>query len=326
MSDPEAPPEVRGGPIWRQGPDAPPPAPPGPPGTVPTPPTQFQGATDPTGREDELYRPSFARDSGSPVPHMVASFVLMAAAWWGLRWSTLTLGATDPVRTSEWWTSVNAVLLPSEDVRFASYSETRMWVALALLLAAAAAIIWWIGRIGSNLRPGQQPFGVILPFLAFPAWWLLPLTIGITSDPSRSRSDLLVRYLVAFGILFAQFLLLRWPTLNRIWRAGGLPYDPVSIVLWLPMMIPWSMFLCSTIFSLLAAGSAGDVNDSAWQPTEAMLDWARTLTRASGVGLLVLLVVVTIVQHRGVAGDRAALEASRQASREGRVPLLPPGV
>jgi hypothetical protein len=187
-------------------------------------------------------------------------------------------------------------------------------------------LIWWIGRIGTNLRPGQQPFGTFLPFLAFPAWWLLPLTVGITSEPSRSRADLLVRYLVAFAILFAQFLLVRWPTLNRIWRAGRLPFDPASILLWLPMMIPWMMFLSSTVFSLLAAGERGDLSDSAWQPTDAMLDWARGLTRASSIGLLILLIVVTAVQHRGVAADRAALEASRRASRDNRLPLLPPGV
>jgi hypothetical protein len=255
---------------------------------------------------------------------MVGAIVLMIVAWWGMRWSTLTAGATDPVRTSEWWTNITAVLLPSENVRFASYSQTRMWVALALLLLAATAIVLWIGKIGSNVR--QQPFGSFLPIVAFPAWWLLPLSLGITTDATRSRGDLLVRYLVALGILVVQFLLLRWPTLNRIWRAGRMPYDLASILLWLPMMVPWLMLFASRAWTLLAMGESEDLSKSAWLPTPAMADWAQALTRVTSVGILVLLVVVTVLQHLGLSKDRAALEASRQRARDERPPLLPPGV
>jgi len=321
MSDAEPPVEVQGGPSWSRNasaavssnPDA------------PAPPVRALGERERSDLDEELYHPRYSRNSGTALPYLVASFVLMAAAWWAMRWSTVTAAAPDPVRSSEWWTNITSVLLPGEDFRFASYSYPRMWTALALLMTAAAAIFLWIGRIGSNLRSSQQPFGSVLPLLTFPAWWLLPITIGITTDSDRSREDLLVRFLLAFGMLFAQFLLLRWPLLNRIWRAGQLPHDLGSIALWLPMMIPWSMLFLANAFTLLTVGDDGSVADSSWRPTPAMADWARWTTRATSLALLGLLVVVTITQHVGLARDRATAEASRERSRAERLPLLPPG-
>jgi hypothetical protein len=300
--------------------------PPAPPiGGVAGPPTAFVGSTDRTVLDEELYHPRYSRGSGSAVPYMAGALVLMLAAWWAMVWSTPTASATDPVRSSEWWTNITAVLLPAEDVRLASYSQTRMWVALVLLVLAATAIVLWIGRIGSNIRQGHRPFGAFVAIVAFPAWWILPLSIGITAGGGRSRGDLVVRFLTAFGILFAQFLLMRWPTLNRIWRAGQLPYDPASILLWLPMMIPWMMFFASSAFSLIVLEKGDLPSDSIWRPTPAMLDWARATTRVTSVGIVILLVVVTVVQHIGLAKDRAALDASRERSRQDRMPLLPPG-
>lgn len=325
MTDGEAPTEARGGPSWRRHETLGAPAPASPPNAPPGVRSPAAVTLDASPDDDELYHPRYSRNSGTALPYLVVAFVLMGAAWWGMRWSTLKPGAPDPVRTSEWWTNITAVLLPGEDIRFASYSQSRMWIALSLLLLAAAAVMAWIGRIGTNLRTNQQPFGSVLPAITFPAWWILPISIGITTDSDRSRQDLLVRFLLAFGALFAQFLLLRWPLLNRIWRAGRLPYDLASIVLWLPMMVAWSMYLCSTIFTLLAIGEDGSYADSAWRPTPAMVDWARYLTRATGVGILVLLVVVTIAQHIGLAKDRVAADASRERSRAERLPLLPPG-
>ncbi|MCU1369360.1 MAG: hypothetical protein JWO77_554 [Ilumatobacteraceae bacterium] len=340
MSDPEIPAPTRGGPIWSQGsatgtPVVPPPPPPpsgphGSPGSMPltaaSPPIYAPGATGPAGVEDEPYQPRYARDSGSPLPYMAGSLVLLVLAWLGMRWSAPSAGAGDPVRSSEWWINITAVLLPAEDVRVGAYSETRMWISLALLVLAATAVILWIGRIGSNLRAGQQPFGSFLPIVVFPAWWLLPVTLGITSDGGRSRGDLLVRFLTALAILVIQFLLLRWPLLNRIWRAGALPYDLASILLWLPMMIPWVMLFGSNAYTLLVAGENGRLSDSSWQPTPAMGDWAQGMTRLTSVAILVLLVVVSVIQHGGVAEDRADLEASRARSRSSRMPLLPPGI
>lgn len=320
MADDEVPAGDSGGPSWLQG---------GPrrlasPAAVlaEPPPTQFKGAIGAKpGSSEDLFSARYSRNGITPIPFMIVSFVAMGAAWWAIDWSEIAPGATDPVRSSEWWINVTSVLLPGEDLRAGSYSTFRMAVALGLLVFAAIVLALWIGRIGSNVRSGHAPFGAFLPIVAFPAWWLLPVTIGITGDASRSRSDIMLRYLVAFAILFTQFLIVRWPTLNRIWRAGHLRYDLASIILWLPMMIPWSMIFLSTAFTYLAIGEDGKVSDSTWRPTEGMLDWARWLTRASGIGLLILLVVVTILQHIGMEKDKADDNADRAQPIAVRIPV-----
>ncbi len=257
----------------------------------------------------------YLRTAVSPLAAMAAAVVAIAAAAWAVDWSKLAPGATDPVLSSEWWLNITSVLLPGEPLRASSFSQSRMWVALSLLMLAAAVLSAWVGRIGRNLRGNEAPFGAVLPLLAFPAWWMLPITLGTTDNVDRSRADFLLRYLVAFGILFTQFLILRWPLLNRIWRAGRLRYDLASIILWLPMMIPWSMIFLSTSFTYLSVGNDGDPADSPWVTTVTMYDWARNVTRATNLGIFVLLVVVTVAQHIGIHRDRAE-ERDRRAARE----------
>src|SRR4051812_8572887 len=185
------------------------------------------GATP--GSSNELFAARYSRAGSSPIPYLMVSLAAMGGAAWALDRAELVPGATDPVRGSGWWTNTTAVLLPGEQLHLTAYSEGRMWLALGLLVLAAVLVAVWIGRIGRNLHAGHEPFGAFLPILAFPAWWILPVTLGITDAAPRTHADVLIRYLVAFGMLVTQFLLLRWPMLNRIWRAGRLPYDAVSI-------------------------------------------------------------------------------------------------
>jgi len=303
-----------GGPGPRQGPLGPRPNLASPAAVAPMLDTQYVlGATTASSPEDLLHV-RYARHGVTPIPWMVASAVMIAASVWAVRWSEFERGAPDPVTSSEWWVSTYSVLLPAHDLRLGSYSQFRMWVTLAVLVGTAAVLAAWIGRIGRNLRSNAAPFGSVLAIIAFPAWWVLPLTIGSTDVGVRSRGDLLVRALIAFGLLFAQFLLMRWPLVNRIWRAGHLPYDLASIVLWLPMLIPWSLYLLSTSYTLMVTGKGDDPRDSAWQPTSTMIDWARNLTHATEVGMLLLLVVVTAAQHIGLRKDRAEEQARRDAS------------
>jgi hypothetical protein len=268
------------------------------------------GATP--GSSNELFAARYSRTGASPIPYLVLSLAAMGGAAWALDRAELVPGATDPVRGSGWWTNTTAVLLPGEDLRLTAYSASRMWLALALLVLAAVLVALWIGRIGRNVHSGQEPFGSVLPVLTFPAWWILPITLGITDTSPRTHADVLLRYLVAFGILLSQFLLLRWPVLNRIWRAGRLPFDAASILLWLPNLIPWALLFLSTSYTYLVIGAEGVPDDSAWYPTSSMVDWSRWTSRASGVALIVLLVVVSVIQHIGMRQDRAA-DAARRA-------------
>ena len=309
----EAPVAPRGGPSWMQGG-------PGavrrPPSVVSSaPPTVYVGETGShgprPGSADELFTARFSRTGRSPIPYGAVALVAAAVAWWAVaqaRWDASAPGR--PVR-SEWWVNVTAVLLPGQDISLRLYSEQRMWIAIGALVATAVLWAVWIGRIGGNVRQGHGPFGAALPLVALPAWWLLPLALGDTTVAAGSRSELMLRYLIAFAVLFAQFLLLRWPTLNRIWRAGHLPYDLASIVLWLPMMIPWMMIFASNAFTLLAIGDDGDPADSVWLPTRAMVDWAQWTTRLTGIGIVALLVVVSVVQHQGLAADRRRDDEAR---------------
>lgn len=325
MSDQGVPSEPRRGPLWSRG-SAPSAATASPSPEPAASPANFNGATDPTGLRDEMYHPRYSLNAHSAVPYMIVTIALGAAAWWAMIWSEPTRSAPDPVRSSEWWTNVNAVLLPAEEIRYASYSASRMWITIGLLIVTAIAVAVWIGRIGTNLRTVDQPFGSFLPILTFPAWWLLPISIGLTGGAPRSRGDVMLRFLTAAGILIVQCLLLRWPTLNRLWRAGRLPYDMASVLLWLPMMIPWLMIFGSNVFSVLTVGEDESLRESSWQPTETMADWARAGTRVTSVAILGLLIVVTIVQHLALSRDRAAIRASKEQVRDARLPLLPPGV
>lgn len=308
MSDSEVPPGPGGGPRFLHGGVPPTMAPPA---VVAAPPTAMRPPERAERASDHLFEDRYARNGVSPLPHMVVALVLVVAAGAVLRWARWDSSAPGRPHTSEWWTNITALLAPGEDLGTYAYSAGRMWIALALLIVAALAVAVWIGRIGANLRQGHSPFGSFLPIATFPAWWLLPVTINATASETRSRADLLTRFLVALALLIAQFMLLRWPLLNRIWRAGRLPYDLASIVLWLPMMIPWAMLFSSTSWTLIQAGDHGALSDSSWQPTPAMSDWALWLTRASGVAIVALLVVVSARQHTGLAQDKADDAAAR---------------
>ena len=81
------------------------------------------------------------------------------------------------------------------------------------------------------------------------------------------------------------------------------------------MMIPWSMLLLSTSLTLLVTGDGDDPADSTWRPTEAMADWARNVTRATEVGVLLVLIAVSVSQHLGIMKDRKE-ERDRRAAAD----------
>jgi hypothetical protein len=252
----------------------------------------------------------YARAAISPLPFLAFAAAAAVGAWVALHQVAPT-GDEVGKPASAWFYNVTQLVAPWERIDLRVSSSTAEWVATGLLCLAAVAVVGWIARIGQNVRSGALPFGLAMPLLAFPAWWVLPVTLGSRSVENRTFLDMLSRYSFALIILLAQFVLIRWPGLNRLWRAGRLRYDYLSLALWVPMAIPWFMFLGSYTFSLASTGEDGTFSDSNWLPTHNMEVWATWTSRACSIGTVVLLVAVSVIQHLGIRQDRADDAAAR---------------
>jgi hypothetical protein len=252
----------------------------------------------------------YARAAVSPLPFLGVAAAAAVAAWVALHQVAPT-GEEVGRPASAWFYNTSQLVAPWERIDLRVSSSTAEWVATGLLALGAVAVVAWIARVGQNVRSGAMPFGLAMPLLAFPAWWMLPLTLGSRDIGNRSFLDMLSRFSFALVILLAQFVLIRWPGLNRLWRAGRLRYDYLSMALWLPMAVPWFMFLASYTLSLASTGEDGRLADSSWLPTHNMQVWATWTSRACSIGTLVLLVVVSVIQHLGIRRDRAEDAAAR---------------
>lgn len=275
------------------------------------------------GLEAERVRPpklSYSRHAITPLPYAGAALAAVVALLVADRWATSGTfsGNRDSIKTLNqvWFTVDNLLLAQLDDVSLLR-STTKGAVVLVLAGIVAGSIALWVARLGRNLPLGESSFGVGFALLALPAWWTFPMTVGLFENPSTTRIDALMRLGLAAAILSAQFLLLRWALLNKIWRSGRLPGDLGAIVLWLPELIPWMLFLGSSIFTLAGTGD-GEAPPTAWRPTPAMVDWGQALSKASAVGILVLLVVVSVRQHLGMIEDRRRDQEARDADRRNR--------
>lgn len=247
---------------------------------------------------------TYLHQAGSPLPYLAASIVSLASAWVMFSWNQGLEQARSP---GNLWSYSTAVLLPYE----ALPGSNDVWsnrLTLAVAVGAALILLLWIGRIGRNVRgPG---FGFSLGLLALPAWFTLPLTIGLENEIDRGYGVFILRTALALMLLIGQYALLRATLLRRVWSASQLPRPGVATLLWLPALVPQAMFLGSGLFTLLAVGEDGS-GRSGWTPTSTMVEVGRWADRASGVAILMLLVVVSVRQHEGIAADRAADAAYR---------------
>jgi hypothetical protein len=251
----------------------------------------------------------YARNAVSPLPFAAVALAAGAAAW--IAYVRVQPGPGESGKlASGWWYNTSQLVVPWDFLPWDNFqghvtSSTAEWVSTSLFAIAILATIGWIARIGQNVRAGGLPFGVSMPLLAFPAWWILPFTIGSRNLSNRTFLDNLSRFSLCLAILLAQFVLIRWPGLNRTWRAGRLRWDYLSMGLWLPMAVPWFMLFGSFTFSLASTGEDGTFADSNWLPTHNMEVWATWTSRACSIGVVVLLIVVSVLQDRGIRQDRA---------------------
>jgi hypothetical protein len=268
-------------------------------------------------------RTRYSRYAKTPLPYAALALtsvgVLLALVRWG---SSGEIRPGEPeVLTdlnSAWW-SVSQLLLPHDTTPLLVTVE-RAAIVLAASAVTLALVLLWVGKVGRNVVPGEGAFGSWLALAALPAWWILPLTLGTYGSSSiDTRLDLLLRTGTALIIFAVQFLLLRWPLHNRTWRAGHLPGDLASLALWVVEMVPWGMFLASAMFQLVAAGERLS-RDVAWEPTPAMVDWGTATSLGSLVAIAILLIVVSVRQHQGIALDRQEDAEAREAARALRMP------
>ena len=163
--------------------------------------------------ERAVRQPATRGPAPRPLPYLVLSLAAMGGAAWALDWAELVPGATDPVRGSGWWTNVDPVLLPGEDLHLTAYSASRMWLALGLLVLAAVLIgaLDRAHRSQPALRAAAVRFGPAASWRSRPGGSCRSRSASPTRGPARPTPMCMLRYLVAFGILLTQFLLLRWP-------------------------------------------------------------------------------------------------------------------
>ena len=244
--------------------------------------------------------PRFSRFGRSPLPAMGAAALAEAVAWGAFRWmedGTVTGEDAPPRRLSRtFW----IVLAQAEDVVPSSHG-TRSWLAMALAVVAAVALFAWIRRVGQNSRREAEQFGALLALVALPQWFWLPLVLP--DGNATDRSDALLRYSFTLLFMLAQVGVARSVFVNRLWKAGLLRGEALAALLWVPMLVAYGWLLGAWCFTLVEVGDDG-LGRSAWRPTERHEDLALWTGRASYLGILALLVVVSIRQHVGLQRDR----------------------
>ena len=85
-----------------------------------------------------------------------------------------------------------------------------------------------------------------------------------------------------------------------------LPLPLLSILTWLPMLAGWTVLLVMDMWNFLELQDGGP-RAVEHRATQTHVDWAGRLNRASWVSLVVLVLVVTVAQHVGIARDHRDL-------------------
>lgn len=245
----------------------------------------------------------FASTARTPLPEMVGSVIVMGATFGIIRWA-LT-GVSQPSRglSVTWWDVVTAFTLQDRRLGINGTDGARLWWAGGAMLLSLLVLIAWTRRIGVNNRSSDRYFGAVLPFLALPGWWILPLITPVGRGVDRTES--ITRVAIVVLLLMSQALFTRWIFVHKVWRSGDLPVDPAALFLWVPMLVAGVWYYGSALWTIVARGENGRGHPG-WQPTETMeraLSWA---IRGTGIALLVVLIAVSVVQHLGIRRDRIA--------------------
>lgn len=262
--------------------------------------------------------PDYSRHAVRPLPYAVVSLVslvaLVIAAAWASRGGRRAGEGDTLEHLNGIWYSLSNLLLPQART-FLPVGVVEAVVVLVVAAIAISATAAWVGRLGRNVAMGQASFGAGLALLGLPAWWTLPLTAGTFHQGPAIRLDELMRLGTALVALTLQLLVFRWSLVNKIWRAGRIPGDLAALLLWIPELIPWGMYLGSTMVATIDDRGAAQ---AAWRPTPAMADWGYATSLVTMIAIFVLLAVVTVRQQLGIAADRRRDAEAREAAKQSR--------
>ena len=254
--------------------------------------------------------PRFSRFGHSPLPHLAFAAFTSVVAWGVIRWMIQGKGGTGQGPPHRLAGIVWAVVLQAAEFNPPG-TGNRVWAGIVAVIVALLAVIAWARRVGQNARHDKDQFGVLLAVCTVPLWFWLPVVLPdraptnlVDALLSGTRSDALLRD--SFTLIFMVVLvgIGRFVLVHRIWKAGNLPFEILATLLWLPMLAAYCWLIAATCFSLVQMGDDGDLSKSRWRPTELHAQLATQTGRLSYIGIVVLLVVVSFIQHLGLARDR----------------------
>ncbi len=245
----------------------------------------------------------YSSTARTPLPEMVAAVAVMASTFFIIRWALTDVSNPSVGPSTTWWDLVTASILQDRRLSIVDTDGGRVWWAVGAMILSLLVLVLWSRRIGVNNRASGRYFGAVLPLLALPGWWILPLIVPEGRSPDRNEA--ITRLAITVLVLVSQALFTRWVFVHKVWRSGELPFEPAALLLWVPLAVAGAWFYGAQLWTIVAQGADGR-GHSGWRPTETMQRGVSWATRGTGIALLVVLIAVTVVQHAGIRRDRRA--------------------
>ncbi|MGN6692640.1 MAG: hypothetical protein ACTHN0_00545 [Aquihabitans sp.] len=181
-------------------------------------------------------------------------------------------------------------------------------IVFVLALAVFVLVLLWLRQIGVN---GGQ-FGGGLVFLAMLPWEALPF---VGSSTMTSLGSMQARSVAALLATVVVVLLIRRPLIVGVWRAGHLPAPVLAEILWMLTFLGSVLFAGARAMAYLnpIEHSTAYYTSYSIEPNAGAVLVALFCSVVAGVGWLVTLLVVTIVQHVDISDARRKLREQRAA-------------
>lgn len=252
---------------------------------------------------------TFVASAKSPAPYAAVAAVLVAASVF------VTRSITDD-KAREWsfaYSIVNSTIFPTGwTLRLRETYGNEARVSSVLAIIALVSLIVLSGRIGRNLKLVDRPFSGALAAMALPLWFVLPMMVGLGDTGAiGSYGEGVFRIVLSLLIICATGLIqVVWTA--RVWAAGKLPQEGLSLLVSLPYVLGTIANLLAITVSVIAAGEDGS-GKSPWYPTYTLQRFAEIGGYVTALATVVLLLVVAARQHLIITAERRAVAAAAAA-------------